>query len=299
MRDFLLISGSFHSRIALIDKNSGETIWQLLRTELPWVEVNDADIFPDGDIVFAARMETGTPSFVRRIRPDYQKGTGYQTIWNYEIPLRAENHTSQVLKDGRVLIAECYPECLQLKELDDHGKPVVIVGDETNKIPYFDYTNSECSEALDAHMQLRQATKSEDGTYLLGCFWKEHTIEIDRNIHVIADYPHGFAYSVVPDKEGNLIIGQCDKKCVVCIKRSDGSLVWKIEEKDLPGIVFGFVACVRPLPNGNILLCNWDGHGGAKGAPIVEVEPFSKRVVWSLPTNDKMTISNVRLCTMK
>jgi hypothetical protein len=68
----ILISGSSHGRIAVVDENN-QTVWELLRGDL-WVEVNDADMLPNGDIIYCASKPEG--ACVRLISPDYANG-GY------------------------------------------------------------------------------------------------------------------------------------------------------------------------------------------------------------------------------
>ena len=58
------------------------------------------------------------------------------------------------------------------------------------------------------------------------------------------------------------------------------------------GCGLGYVAGVRRLPNGNTLICNWGGHGGAKGPALFEITR-QKELVWRTPQSIKNRVSAV------
>ena len=76
---------------------------------------------------------------------------------------------------------------------------------------------------------------------------------------------------------------------------SNDKVLWKVAENDLPGISIGFAAGLCVLDNGNVVFANWGGHGHQAGAPVVEFNPATRSVVWTLPTCDKNTVSNVKI----
>ena len=57
-----------------------------------------------------------------------------------------------------------------------------------------------------------------------------------------------------------------------------GSIVWKVEQKDLPGITLAWVTRVERLPNGNTLIGNC--HAGPENPQLIEITP-DRQVVWS------------------
>lgn len=277
----LLISGSSHERIAVIDYD-GSTIWELKQGNL-WIEVNDADMAENGDIVYATRSSSG--SYVQKIKPDYNNG-GYETLWKYAVPAGAENHTSQILSNGNVLICEAYSDHIRLVELNSSGAIDKVIGE--NVIDGF-------SKNVGSHNQLRQAYKTEKGTYLLSHFTDDITYEIDANGNTVKTYPFGKAFTAVNDKNGNVIISGGNQSEVRAYDQS-GSLIWSIKKDDIQGISLGFPAAVIPLDNGNIILANWGGHGGADGkSAVIEIDPLQKKLIWSMNTDDSMNISNIYL----
>jgi hypothetical protein len=65
----------------------------------------------------------------------------------------------------------------------------------------------------------------------------------------------------------------------------DKKIVWQLQHKDLPGIVLAWVTTVEILPNGNYLIGNC--HAGRGQPLLVEIEPATKRVVWTLDQYDR------------
>lgn len=281
----LLISGSSHERIAVVDYD-GSTLWEVKGYGTLWTEVNDAEIAPNGDIVYAARNGFApSGSFVRRITPDYTTGQ-YTLVWEYQVPSGGENHTCQILSSGNVLICETYADHIRMLELDDKGNIDHLIGDNGSPKEGFD-TN------VGSHNQLRQITKTNDGTYLLTHFKNDITYEINEQGETVATYPFGKGFTAVKDADGNVIITGGNQSAIKAF-RPDGTALWSISKNDIVGITLGFPAAVIPLENGNILLANWGGHGGAAGASaVVEINPREKSLVWSMNTEDSGNISNI------
>ncbi len=63
----------------------------------------------------------------------------------------------------------------------------------------------------------------------------------------------------------------------------DGTVVWSIEENELPGIKLVWVTTVEELPNGNYMIGNC--HAGPDNPQIIEVNK-DKQVVWSFKNFD-------------
>jgi hypothetical protein len=55
-------------------------------------------------------------------------------------------------------------------------------------------------------------------------------------------------------------------------------IVWRISQRDLPGITLAWVTRVERLPNGNTLIGNC--HAGPDNPQFIEVTP-EKKVVWT------------------
>ncbi len=277
----VLVSGSGFDRIDIIDYD-GSSIWSLPQKDIGWAEVNDADLMPNGNVVFAVRM--ASKSFVQLVRPLYPQKTGYEVLWTYEIPTGAENHTAQALPDGGVLVAEAYSDYVRLIELDPLGNVRLIIGSKENKLENF-------NTAVGSHGQIRQAHKTLEGTYLLSHMSKAVTVEFDVDGQVLATYPAG-GFTAAKDAEGNVIVAGGDAHTITCFS-PDGTKLWQVGQTDISGVSLGFVASINVLENGNIVFANWGGHGGASGAAVMEVNPQTKELAWSL--NCGSAVSNVQV----
>ena len=56
-------------------------------------------------------------------------------------------------------------------------------------------------------------------------------------------------------------------------------IVWQLHQDDLPGIQFAWVTTLEVLPNGNYVIGNC--HAGPKNPLLVEIDPKTKKVVWT------------------
>ncbi len=275
----VLVSGSGLGRIAVVDENNN-TLWELKHAGL-WNEVNDADMLPNGDIIFCA-SSTGD-CVVRLITPNYTDGT-YTQKWEYKVPGGADNHTCQPIDDNGFLICEAYNDYVRIVELDANGNIRKTVGGKDMPIEGF----SDATGGV--HGKVRQIFKTDAGTYLLSHFTKELTVEVNDQGTVLHSWPYG-GFTARKLANGNVLISGGDFKLVTELTE-DGELVWQLNAKDIPGFELSFPANITRLPNGNTVIANWLGHGATDSIyPVAEVTP-DKQVVWSLGSGDTAAVSN-------
>lgn len=278
----ILLSGSGMDRIEVLSKD-GKTLWRVSQTDIGWSEVNDADMLPNGNIVLASRASSG--STVYMLRPDYKKGSGYEVLWTYKVPAGAENHTSQVLPDGGILIGEAYASYVRIVELDVQGNLRKTVS-----------SLEGWPAGSNSHSQVRQIYKTEKGTYLLASMSANKTIEYSADGEKLAEYPAG-GFTAICDKSGNVIVAGGDSHTLTAFDSQSGEMLWRIGQNDIAGVSLGFVAALNVLDNGNILLANWGGHGGSGGDAVLEIalpkDGEGAKVVWSV--NSGSATSNVCL----
>jgi hypothetical protein len=101
-------------------------------------------------------------------------------------------------------------------------------------------------------------------------------------------------FSALRLPNGNTLIGAGNGHSVLEVT-PEKKIVWHLTQKELPEITLAWVTTLEVLPNGNIVLGNC--HAG-KGQPqVIEIEPKSKKVVWSFEQFDLWgnDVSNTQL----
>jgi hypothetical protein len=61
-------------------------------------------------------------------------------------------------------------------------------------------------------------------------------------------------------------------------------IVWQIQQRELPGIMLAWVTTLEVLPNGHYVIGNC--HAGPGQPLVIELDPKTKRVVWTLDQYD-------------
>ncbi len=98
----------------------------------------------------------------------------------------------------------------------------------------------------------------------------------------------GDSFGVIEADNGNLIYSSIHGVFEVDLQ---GNEVWSLLPGDVPEMGWQWVLSLQLLQNGNLVLCNWLGHGhDGQGIPLFEVNR-QKEVVWSCPVQD--TIRNI------
>ncbi len=203
-----------------------------------------------------------------------------KVVWQYKAPPGTECHACQPLPGGNVLVVECGTS--RLVEVDRTGavaKEIKLVTTTTA-----------------VHEQFRGARKLPDGHYLV-CFKGEHTVvELDgagavvRAIPVPGDVHEAL---VLPDR--HLLVTCGDGHRVVELDQ-DAKVVWELGENDLPGNPLRLMAGCQALPNGNVVFCNYLGHGHVGAQPQVFEVTRAKQVVWSFAGHEHFkTINQVQM----
>lgn len=203
-----------------------------------------------------------------------------QVVWQYTSPEGTEVHTCQPLPDGRVLIAECGTK--RLIEVDRHGQIVKEIHVETT------------TPAV--HLHYRIVRKLVTGNYLVACVGEHVLKEVDGEGKLVrAIKTPGDVFVGIRLPNGNTLIGCGDGHRIIEVAPDD-TVVWQVEENELPGIPLRFVAGLQRLPNGNTVVCNWGGHGHVGQQPLIFEITRDKQVVWKVEDYAHFrTISNIQL----
>jgi hypothetical protein len=147
-----------------------------------------------------------------------------------------------------------------------------------------DETNAEIHRAIYPGDYVRLIRQTGQGTFLMSC--NDRIREGDREGNYLREYPvEGFyhAWKSLRQPNGNLIVSAGYGAFMVELDPA-GKIVRKFGGKDeVPGTVNPFFyAMFQLLPNGHIVLANWQGHGegfGESGIQLLELDTTGN-IVW-------------------
>lgn len=259
-----------NGKLAIVEKD-GTISW-----EMPWGGIHDIHLLENGNIMVQRGMRE-----VCEIDPKTSK-----VVWSYDSSKRNGNqgkrvevHAFQPLGDGNLMIAESGPA--RIIEINRDGKLLKEFKLKVNR--------------PNAHTDTRLARKLSTGNYLV-CHEGDGFIrEYNSEGKVVWEYevpmfgktprgghgPESFgnkAFSAVRLKNGNTLIATGNGHSVIEVTPAK-KVVWSIKQNDLPEITLAWVTTLEVLPNGNYIIGNC--HAGPKNPLLVELEPKSKKVVWT------------------
>ncbi|WP_237607633.1 outer membrane protein assembly factor BamB family protein [Roseimaritima sediminicola] len=273
-----------NGRLVILD-TGGAIEWQR-----PWGPIHDLHVLDNGNLM----VQQGKAAVVEIDRESKQ------VVWKYDAAGAegeqsgpVEIHGFQPLDDGTVMIAES-------------GRRRIIEVDRQGRIVH---TVPLVVENPHPHTDTRLARKLASGHYLV-CHEADGTVrEYDAAGHIVWQYrvplfdrepapghgPDAFGnkvFSALRLAGGNTLIGTGNGHSVLEVD-PEGQIVWQIRQHDLPGITLAWVTTVQVLANGNRVIGNC--HAGPGQPLLIEVEPETKRVVWTLDRFDTFG-NNVSNC---
>jgi hypothetical protein len=196
-----------------------------------------------------------------------------KNIFEYNSGNKSEIYGCQKLTNGNYLAVEC--SLARLSEIKPDGT--------VDKQIYL-----QKDKKAGGHMFMRNARKTEKGTYLVAQL-ASGAVEYDADGNVIWQFSKADAkaYAAVRLKNGNTMIsfGENDKAYLAEVA-PDKQIVWSLTNKDLenqttPAVnPLKFLTGFFLLPNGNIVLCSWVGHGFTGKAPHLFEVTREKKIVW-------------------
>ena len=279
-----------NDRLAVVDAG-GDIEW-----EMPWRGIHDIHVLPDGHIM----VQRGASEVVE-IDPDTK-----QVVWSYDSRLQNGNagkavevHAFQPLPpksvvnptdDWRLMIAES--GTARIIEVDRSGVMLAITPMTVEK-PH-------------PHMDTRLARKIAKDRYLV-CHEGDGAVReyVQGTGEVAWDYD---VPMTVGDRVGEARDGHGPEafgnKCFGAIRLPDGDtliatgnghsvikvdpgkkIVWSVTQNELPDIRLAWVTTLEMLPNGNYVIGNC--HAGPGQPLLVEVDPKTRKVVWTFDQFDR------------
>jgi outer membrane protein assembly factor BamB len=265
----LLVQGN--GKLAVVAED-GRVEW-----EMPWGGIHDLHVLDNGHI-----MTQQGPAKIAEIDPATK-----EVVWSYDSAKlngnegkRVEVHGFQPLADGRVMIAESGPA--RIIEVDRDGKIT-----KEMKLTV---------ENPNPHRDTRLARKLDTGNYLV-CHEGDGAVrEYDGETgEVVWEYdvplfgreradghgPEAFGnqtFAAVRLANGNTLIGTGNGHSLLEVT-PDKEIVWKLDQRELPGVTFAWITTIEVLSNGHYVIGN--AHAGPDNPQIVEIDPKTKEVVWT------------------
>jgi outer membrane protein assembly factor BamB len=274
-------------RLAILDRD-GTIEW-----EMPWGGIHDLHRLANGHLLVQQDM-------VKVVEIDPVKK---EIVWSYDSSKqngnagkRIEVHSFVALADDRLLIAESGPA--RLIEIDRTGK---LLRETPLAVQHHD-----------AHRDTRLVRRLANGNTLVchegdGCVREydgatgkvvfEFAVPLFGKEKKDGHGPEAFGncvFDALRLPSGNTMVATGNGHSVLEVDARK-EVVWSLQQNDLPGIVLAWVTTLEVLGNGNYVIGNC--HAG-KGQPVlVEIEPKSKRVVWTLDAFDRFgnSVSNTLL----
>lgn len=265
-----------NDKLALLSAD-GKPEW-----EVKWGGVHDLHVLSNGHVM----LQRGAAQ-VAEIDPLTNR-----VVWSYDSAKENGNagkpvevHAFQPLGDGRTMIAESGPG--RIIEIDRNGK---LLKEIKLKILH-----------PHPHTDTRLARKLSTGNYLV-CHEGDGVVrEYSDKGDVVWEYevpmfgkePQGGhgpeawgnkCFAAVRMKNGNTLIASGNGHSILEVTPKK-EVVWKVEQKDLPGITLAWVTTLEILPNGHYVVGNC--HAGPGQPLVIELDPQTKQVVWKLDAYEK------------
>ncbi|MCF6284711.1 MAG: PQQ-like beta-propeller repeat protein [Candidatus Hydrogenedentes bacterium] len=262
-------------RLAIASPN-GEIEW-----EMPWGAIHDIHTLENGHIMVQRGMQE-----IVEIDPKTKT-----VVWSYNaqesngnVGKKLEVHSFQLLSDGGIMIAESGPA--RIIEIDRDGTLRKEIKLKVNN-PH-------------PHMDTRLVRKLSNDHYLVCHEGDGFVREYDSAGDVVWEYEvplygkerkggHGpdswgnKTFAALRLSNGNTLISTGNGHGVLEVTPQK-KVVWKLGQKELPGITFAWVTTLEVLSNGNYVIGNC--HAGPGQPILVEIEPTSKKVVWRFDCYD-------------
>jgi outer membrane protein assembly factor BamB len=261
-------------------------------TEMPWGGIHDVHVLANGNVM----AQQGSSKVVELDL------AAKKILWTYDSARqngndgkRVEVHAFQPLDDDRVMIVESGPA--RIIEVDRAGK---LLAEIPLKV---DHPN--------AHTDTRLVRKLATGNYLV-CHEGDGAVrEYSPKGDVVWEFkvplfdkqpksghgPEAFGnkcFSAVRLPSGETLIATGNGHSVLRVSPA-GEINWSIHQRDLPGITLAWVTTLEVLAGGHYVIGNC--HAGAGQPLLVELDPATKRVVWTFDRFDDFgnSVSNTQL----
>jgi hypothetical protein len=254
--------------------NGNDSIYQVSKTgEIMWSypapDCQDIQVLPNGNILFTYHHGEKGRGGVTELTQEKK------VVFNYET--KGEVHTCQRLDNGNTLVG--INENASLIEVNKQGDIEKTIFLQTGR---------------KGHDAIRMARKLPNGNYLVCQEGDQLVAEYNGKGKLLKSFSSpGKCFEAIRLENGNTLI--CDgSACSVREVDKKGKVVWQITKDDFPEIKMNWLAGIKILSNGNIVICNWLGHGKAgEGIPVFEVSKHKEIVFYFTDHVRTQSISNI------
>jgi hypothetical protein len=241
-----------NTQLSMYIVRKGKVTWSYLHPGKG--EISDAELLPDGSVLFAHQFGVTKISSDKKI------------IWNYDAPPGSEIHTAQSIGEKYVVFVQN----------GQHAK-LKVANIQTGKIEK--EFELPVGNPGGVHGQFRRARLTSAGTILVAHMDAGRVVEYNADGAEIWSTPSQTPWSAIPLKNGNVLISG-GKKTVAEINRH-GDTLWHFSPADLPGYVFSNIQTAFRLNNGHTIINNWAGKGNGTIVQAIEVDQ-NKKIIWAL-----------------
>lgn len=265
----LLLADDSKRRVAIL-ASDGKVEWERRIRSL-----HDLHLLPGGTVLM-------TDSFQRVVEVDPKSG---REVWSYDAATsngnagrRVEVHAIQRLPDGTTMIAESGP-----------GRVIDVRPDGSIAREFKLRVGRP-----DPHRDTRLARRLRNGNTLVAHegdgvvreYSPDGAVAWEYEVPLFGEPPrpgHGpesygnQLFSALRLPNGNTLLGTGNGHRLLEVT-PDRRIAWKVEQRELPGIVLAWVTTLQVMPSGNFVFGNC--HAGPEQPQIVEITR-EKQVVWT------------------
>ena len=214
-----------------------------------------------------------------------------KVVWTYDSATsngnkgkRVEVHAFQPLDGGRVMIAESGPA--RIIEVDRAGKMLHQIKLKVEHPP------SAHRHAVGPRVGERALSRLPRGGRYRARVRPRRPGHVGIRRSAVRPAPkpgHGpeaygnKCFAAVRLPSGNTLISTGNGHRVLEVTPQK-KIVWQIQQRELPGITLAWVTTLEVLPNGHYVIGNC--HAGPGQPLVIELDPKTKRVVWTLDQYD-------------
>ena len=265
--------------------------------EMPWGAIHDVHRLVNGNFM----VQSGAAKVVE-IDP-----TKKQVVWSYDSATQNGNagkpvevHAFQPLPNGRVMIAESgVGRIIEVSRDGQLEKEIRLQVEHPH--PHRD-TRLVRKLANDNYLVCHEgdgAVREYDGASDK-VVW-EYRVPLFNRKPVEGHGVEAFGnqvFAAVRLANGNTLIATGNGHSVLEVTPAQ-EVIWKLEQRDLPGITLAWVTTLEVLENGNYVIGSC--HAGPENPQVIEIDPKTKRIVWQFKQFDKFgnDVSNTLLLDAK